>query len=92
MDCAFARIHQIYAYGYGFATVGFSRRALYLDDTGKRLGHKPGYATNGHCVMYGKTNDSMFAGYEAEMQQKAVQQMPVEENPEEQAALPEIQE
>ena len=53
------------AYGYGFATVGFSRRALYLDDTGKRLGHKPGYATNGHCVMYGKTNDSMFAGYEA---------------------------
>ena len=53
------------AYGYGYATVGFSRRSLYLDDTGKRLGHRPGIATNGHCIMYGKTYDDMFAGYEA---------------------------
>lgn len=53
------------AYGYGFASVGHSRRSLYLDDTGKRLGHMPGYASNGHCIMYGKTTDDMFAGYEA---------------------------
>ena len=53
------------AYGYGFATVGFSRRSLYLDDTGKRIGHRPGFASNGHCIMYGKTHDDMFAGYEA---------------------------
>ena len=55
------------AYGYGFATVGFSRRTLYLDDTSKRFGHQPGYATNGHCIMYGKTADDKFAGYEAGM-------------------------
>lgn len=53
------------AYGYGFATVGFSRRTLYLDDVSKRLGHSPGYASNGHCIMYGKTNDDKFAGYES---------------------------
>ena len=53
------------AYGYGYATVGFSRRTLYLDDTGKRLGHRPGIAINGHCIMYGKTYDDKFAGYEA---------------------------
>ena len=53
------------AYGYGLATVGFSRRSLYLDDTGKRLGHAPGFASNGHCIMYGKTRDDMFAGYES---------------------------
>ena len=53
------------AYGYGLATVGFSRRSLYLDDTGKRLGHNPGFASNGHCIMYGKTHDAMFAGYES---------------------------
>ncbi len=55
------------AYGYGFATVGFSRRTLYLDDTSKRFGHQPGYATNGRCIMYGNTKDDKFAGYEAGM-------------------------
>ena len=53
------------AYGYGFATVGFSRRTLYLDDTSKRFGDQPGYAANGRCIMYGKTSDDKFAGYEA---------------------------
>ena len=53
------------AYGYGFATVGHSRRTVYLDDTSKRFGHEPGYAVNGRCIMYGKTGDDMFAGYEA---------------------------
>ncbi|MBR2508190.1 MAG: hypothetical protein IKB71_00425 [Lentisphaeria bacterium] len=55
------------AYGYGFATVGFSRRTLYLDDTSKRFGNQPGYASNGHCIMYGNTKDDKFAGYEAGM-------------------------
>ena len=53
------------AYGYGFATVGHSRRTVYLDDVSKRLGHTPGFAINGRCIMYGKTNDDMFDGYEA---------------------------
>ena len=55
------------AYGYGFATVGFSRRTLYLDDTSKRFGDQPGYAANGRCIMYGNTKDDKFAGYEAGM-------------------------
>ena len=44
------------------------------------------------AIVYLSMRKKLFAGYEAEMQQKAVQQMPVEENPEEPAALPEIQE
>ena len=52
------------AYGYGLAATGHSRRATYLDDIGKRAGHQPGYAVNGHAKMYGKTDDPMFAGYE----------------------------
>ena len=53
------------AYGYGFATTGHSRRTVYLDDTGKRLGNSPGQAVNGRARMYGNTNDDMFEGYEA---------------------------
>ncbi len=53
------------AYGYGFATTGHSRRTIYLDDIGVRLGGSPGLAMNGHGKMYGKTNDAMFDGYEA---------------------------
>lgn len=55
------------AWGYGFATVGFSRRVTYFDDLSKR----PGAVKNsmaglsGHSAMYGNTNDPMFAGYEA---------------------------
>lgn len=44
------------------------------------------------AIVYLSMRKKLFAGYEAEMQQTAVQQMPVEENPEEPAALPEIQE
>ncbi len=55
------------AWGYGYAVVGHSRRSLYLDDTSLRPGNvsKPGFMTNGHCIMYGNTNDDKFAGYEA---------------------------
>ena len=55
------------AYGYGFATVGHSRRVIYLDDVSKRPSAlaKPGIAVNGHGVMYGNTNDPMFSHYEA---------------------------
>ncbi len=55
------------AWGYGYAVVGYSRRSLYLDDTSTRPGRtgSPGFAANGHCIMYGNTNDDQFAGYEA---------------------------
>ena len=55
------------AYGYGFATVGHSRRVIYQDDVSKRPAAlaKPGIAVNGHGVMYGNTNDPMFSHYEA---------------------------
>ena len=53
------------AYGYGFAATGHSRRTLYLDDIGKRDAAASGIAINGHCKMYGKTDDDMFDGYEA---------------------------
>ena len=55
------------AYGYGFATVGHSRRVIYQDDVSKRPEAlaRPGIAVNGHGVMYGNTNDKMFSHYEA---------------------------
>ena len=55
------------AYGYGYATVGHSRRVLYFDDVSKRPGavNNSTHAVNGHAVMYGKTNDPKFSGYEA---------------------------
>ena len=53
------------AYGYGFATTGHSRRTVYLDDIGVRMGGRPGIAVDGHGKMYGNPNDEMFDGYEA---------------------------
>jgi len=55
------------AWGYGFATVGFSRRVTYFDDLSKRPGavKNSTSALSGHSAMYGNTNDDMFAGYEA---------------------------
>ena len=60
-----------YAYGYGYAVVGHSRRVTYLDDISLRpefaqentQKYKP-LNINGHAKMYGNTNDDMFAGYE----------------------------
>ena len=53
------------AYGYGFATTGHSRRVLYLQDIGKKYQGASGMAMNGFAKMYGKTNDPLFASYEA---------------------------
>ena len=55
------------AYGYGFATVGHSRRVVYLDDLSKRpdVQAKPGLTVDGHARMYGDTSDKMFSHYEA---------------------------
>ena len=56
------------AFGYGFATVGHSRRVVYLDDIGKRLDNaaeRAGFSVNGHAKMYGNTDDPMFSHYEA---------------------------
>ena len=52
------------AYGYGFATSGHSRRAVYLrpdpPDTSA-----PGADVSGHARMYGRTDDKYFSHYEA---------------------------
>ena len=48
-------------YGYSYAVVGHSRRPVYFVD--KSIG-KPD-SSNGHAVMYGKTNDPEFSHYEA---------------------------
>ena len=53
------------AYGYGFATVGHSRRVIYLEDIGARSGAMPGLAIDGHGMMYGNTADPLFSHYEA---------------------------
>ncbi len=53
-----------YAYGYGTASVGVSRRVTYFNDRGALNGRKDSLAPNGHGVMYGRTNDEMFSGYE----------------------------
>lgn len=51
------------AYGYGYAVVAHSRRSTYMHDVSTR--NKSSIAPNGHAIMYGKTNDEWFAGYEA---------------------------
>ena len=53
------------SYGYGFATTGHSRRAVYLRDMGKKFKASAGVAVNGHGIMYGNTADPDFASYEA---------------------------
>ncbi len=54
-----------FAYGYGTASVGVSRRSTYIDDFGARENSKKtSLAPNGHAMMYGITCDDMFAGYE----------------------------
>ena len=51
------------SYGYGYAVVAHSRRTTYCDDYSKKS--TSSIAPNGHAVMYGKTNDEWFSGYEA---------------------------
>ena len=54
------------AYGYGHAVVAHCRRVLYHDDVSKRPGavNNSTHGVNGHAVMYGRTNDDKFSGYE----------------------------
>ena len=52
------------AFGFGTATVGISRRSTYFTDKGAGNVKGDTFAVNGHGVMYGKTNDPDFAGYE----------------------------
>lgn len=51
------------AYGYGYAVVGHSRRSTYGVDMSLKIPNAA--APNGHGIMYGKTNDPDFFGYEA---------------------------
>ena len=55
-------------YGYSYAVVAHSRRVTYYDDVSKRSNAEApklkSLSINGHAVMYGKTNDDQFAGYE----------------------------
>lgn len=53
-----------FAYGYGFATVGHSRRTLYSRDLSVGAPNDSMHSVNGFCQMYGNTNDVDFVGYE----------------------------
>ena len=53
------------SFGYGTATVGISRRSTYFTDQGAGNVKGNTFAVNGHGVMYGKTNNPDFAGFEA---------------------------
>ncbi len=52
-----------YAFGYGFAATGFSRRVCYLREVEKKT--IPGMYVDGQTRMYGKTNTPDFSHYEA---------------------------
>jgi len=50
-----------YAYGYGYAVVAHTRRVCYFHDQSLKSNT---IAPNGHCIMYGNTNDPDFSHYE----------------------------
>ena len=54
------------SYGYGYAVVGFCRRAVYFDDLSERAGavRDSTHGVDGHAKMYGNTADPMFSHYE----------------------------
>lgn len=56
-----------FAYGYGFAVVGFQRRVAYFDDLSLRpnVVKNSTHGVNGKVKMYGNTADPMFSHYEA---------------------------
>ena len=59
------RVEGGYAYGYGFAAVGHSRRVIYSRDLSIGSGNDSMHSVNGFCQMYGNTNDPDFLGYES---------------------------
>lgn len=56
-----------FAYGYGFAVVGFQRRVAYFDDVSLRPDalKNSTHGVNGKVKMYGNTADDNFSHYEA---------------------------
>ena len=56
-----------FAYGYGFAVVGFQRRVAYFDDLSLRPGavNNSTHGVNGKVKMYGDTKDPQFSHYES---------------------------
>ena len=53
------------AWGIGFGTIGWNRRAVYFDDVSTRPDAKyHSQLIDGHARMYGKTNDPRFSGLE----------------------------
>ncbi len=56
-----------FAYGYGFAVVGFQRRVAFFDDLSLRPGAEKDstHGVNGKVKMYGNTADPMFSHYES---------------------------
>lgn len=56
-----------FAYGYGFAVVGFQRRVAYFDDLSLRPNalNNSTHGVNGKVKMYGNTADDQFSHYEA---------------------------
>ena len=50
-----------FAYGYGYAVVGHTRRVCYFHDQSLKSNS---IAPNGNCIMYGNTNDPDFSHYE----------------------------
>ena len=53
------------AYGYGFATVGHSRRTIFLGTNYTKSEHVPGYDAFGLGRMSGDTSDPLFSHFEA---------------------------
>lgn len=53
------------AYGYGYAVVGHSRRAVYFKEEKLASNQRDFMTPPGYAVMYGKTNDPLFSHYEA---------------------------
>jgi len=61
------RMEGGFAYGYGFAVVGFQRRVAFFDDLSLRPGAEKNstHGVNGKVKMYGNTADPQFSHYEA---------------------------
>ncbi len=53
------------AYGYGYAVVGHSRRAVYFKEEKLAQNKRDFMTPQGYAVMYGKTDHPLFSHYEA---------------------------
>ena len=65
------RAEGSFAYGYGTASVGLSRRVVYFDDLSLRGNERGNSLTvNKYVSTYGETNDEQFSGYEGVLDSK----------------------